>query len=174
MTEDLILGNAQVEVMPAPREYFASREVTVNQLYCLDDEICGTPLALVDTLAGNIRVTQSHLNYNRGRVHPIVAFKVLRFAAAMEAEGRQPTVLPMRIGFRRRSHPFSFFLALQLSRAFESGRGVAESYLGYCRQWQLLEKAELPEDVTAVDAAGILKQRLAEYDLHFPGAGLDD
>jgi hypothetical protein len=167
MTDDLIHGNAQVEEVADWRVYLATRAVTMNQLWFLDDRVHITPLGLVDTLAGVIRITQSHLNANRGRVHPIIAFKVLRFAAHMQAEGREPRVLPMRVNFRRRSHPFAFFFALQLSRACESGLDVAERYLDLVREWNLLEKTGLPDDVTVHDAGEILTERLSGYHLTF-------
>ncbi|MEO0514709.1 MAG: hypothetical protein AAF086_05370 [Planctomycetota bacterium] len=167
MTDDLIHGNAKVEAILSPRDYFTTREVTVNQAWFLEGEIEITHLGLLDTLAGIIRVTQGHLNQNFGRVHPIVAFKVLRFAANMKAEDREPVIPPFRVNFRRRPHPFSFFLALQLSRAFESGADVAEIYLDYARQWNLLGKADLDEDITAAEAAEILKERLTDYHLEF-------
>lgn len=167
MTDDLIHGDAKVEAIINPRDYFTTREVTVNQAWFIDGEIEITHMGLLDTLAGIIRVTQGHLNQNFGRVHPIVAFKVLRFAATMQAEGREPVIPPFRVNFRRRPHPFSFFLALQLSRAFESGAEVAEIYLDFARQWNLLEKADLEEDVTATQAAEILKERLTDYHLEF-------
>ena len=139
----------------------------MNQVFYLNAQIQATPLALMDTLAGVVRVTQSHLNLNRGRAHPIVAFKVLRFAANLKAEGREPVIAPFRIAFRRRPHPFAFFLALQLSRAYESGCETAEHYMDYVREWDLLEKADLPKDVTASQAAEILEERLEEYYLSF-------
>jgi len=167
MTDDLIHGDAKVEAITSPRDYFTTREVTVNQAWFIGDEIEITHLGLIDTLAGIIRVTQGHLNQNFGRVHPIVAFKVLRFAANMKAEGREPVIPPFRVNFRRRPHPFSFFLALQLSRAFESGENVANHYLDYARQWNLIDKADLDEDVTAAEAAEILQERLTDYHLDF-------
>ncbi|MEM7625683.1 MAG: hypothetical protein AAF333_08645 [Planctomycetota bacterium] len=170
MTEDLILGNAKVEALVTPRDYFATREVTMNQLYFLDGEIQVTPLGLLDTLGGVIRVTQGHLNLNRGKTHPIVAFKALRFAANLRAEGREPVIRHFRTDFRRRPHPFAFFLALQLSRAYESGPDTAAFYLDYAREWGLLDKADLPEDITAAEAAAALKQRLTDYHLNFTEA----
>ncbi|MEM9419323.1 MAG: hypothetical protein AAGA25_09780 [Planctomycetota bacterium] len=168
MTDDLIHGDAKVEAIVTPKDYFTTREVTVNQAWFLGDEIQITHLGLLDMIGGIVRVTQGHLNQNFGRVHPIVAFKILRFAAAMKAEGREPVIPPFRVNFRRRPHPFSFFLALQLSRAFEAGEEVASIYMDYARQWNLLEKSELEEDVTARDAADILKERLKDYHLEFP------
>lgn len=167
MTEDLILGNAKVEALITPRDYFATREVTMNQLYYLDGEIQITPIGLLDTLGGVIRVTQGHLNTNRGRTHPIVAFKALRFAANLRAEGREPMIMHFRTDFRRRPHPFAFFLALQLSRAYESGPETAAFYLDYAREWGLLDKADLPDDITAAEAATELKERLTDYHLTF-------
>ena len=167
MTEDLILGNAKVEALVSPRDYFATREVTVNQLYYLDGEIQITPLGLLDTLGGVIRVTQGHMNLNRGKTHPIVVFKALRFAANLRAEGREPRIVHFRTNFRRRSHPFEFFLALQLSRAYESGAQVAAFYMDYARDWNLLEKADLPADISADEAAAVLKKRLSDYHLTF-------
>ena len=167
MADDMILGNAQVEAIVTARDYFATRELTMNMLYLLDGEIQITPLGLADTLGGVIRVTQGHMAINRGQTHPIVAFKALRFAANMRAEGRTPLIDPLRINFRRRPHPFAFFFALQLSRAFESGRDVAEHYLQLTREWNLLEKLDLPEAVTAADAGRELKQRLSDYHLTF-------
>ncbi|MEM6854259.1 MAG: hypothetical protein AAF593_07605 [Planctomycetota bacterium] len=167
MTDDLIHGDAKVEAVINPRDYFTTREVTVNQAWFLHDEIEITHLGLFDTLGGIVRVTQEHLNQNFGRAHPIVAFKVLRFAANMEAEGRVPVIPPFRVNFRRRPHPFSFFLALQLSRAFEGGHEVAEHYIELARQWNLLSKADLPDHTTAVEAAEVLKERLTDYHLVF-------
>lgn len=169
MTEDLILGNAKVEAIVTLRDYFTTREVTMNELFYLDDEIQITPLGLVDTLGGVVRVSQGHLNINFGRTHPIVAFKALRFAANMKAERRAPLIAPIRINYRRRPHPFAFFLALQLSRAFESGADVADFYMDYVREWGLLEKADLPEHVTAAEAGAELTQRLSDYHLTFDG-----
>ena len=170
MTEDMILGNAKVEAIVSLRDYFSTREVTMNELYYLDGHIEITPLGLADTLGGVIRVTRGHHAINRGQVHPIVAFKALRFAANMRAEGREPIIAPFRINYRKRPHPFEFFFALQLSRAFESGAEVAEQYLMLTREWGLLERMDLPELVTAAEAGGVLKERLADYHLTFGDA----
>lgn len=168
MTDDLIHGDAQVEALTTARDYFNTREVTVNQIIFLDGEIEITHLGLLDTLGGVIRVTKQHIGTNYGRAHPIVAFKVLRFAANLRAEGREPLIPHFRVNFRRRPHPFAFFFALQLSRAFESGPDVAGFYVDYAREWNLLGKAELPEDITATEAAEVLKDRLTDYHLEFP------
>jgi len=167
MTEDLIHGNAKVEAITTPKEYFTTREVTVNQIMFLDGAIRITPLGLLDTLGGIIRVTPGHLSLNRGRVHPIVAFKVLRFAANQRAEGRSPLIKPFRVSTRRYPHPFAFFFALQLSRAFEGGIEVADHYVQYARDWDLLAPADLPDDITAAEAAEVLKERLTDYELNF-------
>ncbi|MEM1110116.1 MAG: hypothetical protein AAGH99_15630 [Planctomycetota bacterium] len=167
MTDDLIHGDAKVEAVINHRDYFTTREVTVNEAWLLHDEIEITHLGLIDTLAGVVRITQGHLNQNFGRAHPIVAFKVLRFAASMQAEGREPVIPPFRVNFRRRPHPFAFFLALQLSRALEGGVEVAEHFLEYARQWNLLAKADLPDDVNAKAAAEVLSERLSDYHLDF-------
>lgn len=168
MTDDLIHGDAQVEAITNARDYFTTREVTVNQITFLDGEIEITHLGLLDTLGGVIRVTRQHLGTNYGRAHPIVAFKVLRFAANLRAEGREPLIPHFRVNFRRRPHPFAFFLALQLSRAFESGMEVAEFYIDYAREWGLLGKAGLDDDTTAAEAAELLRDRLTDYHLEFP------
>lgn len=167
MTDDLIHGAAKVEVIESPREYFTTREVSINQVLYLDGEVHVTPLGLLDTLGGVIRVTGSHLAQNFGRAHPIVAFKVLRFAANHRAEGREPVITPFRINFRRRPHPFAFFFALQLSRALENGRETAEVYLDYVREWNLLGKAGFDDDVTVAEAADLLQERLTDYHLEF-------
>jgi hypothetical protein len=167
MTEDLILGDAKVEAVNELMEYYVTREVTINQSLLLDGQIRITHLGFLDTLAGVIRVTRGHLKQNFGRVHPIVTFKVLRFAANLLAEGREPIIPPFRVNFRRRSHPFAFFFALQLSRAYEYGPVVADHYVELCRQWNLLGKAELPDTITGPEAAAELNERLADYHLHF-------
>ncbi|MEO1235321.1 MAG: hypothetical protein AAFX76_00890 [Planctomycetota bacterium] len=167
MTEDLILGDAKVEAVVSRGDYFGTREVTMNQVWFLDNEVEATHLGLLDTLAGVVRVTREHLNLDFGRAHPIVAFKALRFAANIRAEGRDPTVTPFRISFRRRPHPFAFFLALQLSRAYESGPDVAAHYLDYVRRWNLLAKADLPDEATPPEAAALLTERLTDYHLDF-------
>ena len=167
MTEDLIHGDAKVEAITTPQEYFTTREVTANQIMFLDGEIRITPLGLLDTLGGVIRVTSGHLSINRGRVHPIVVFKVLRFAAHQRAEGREPLIKPFRVNTRKYPHPFAFFFALQLSRAFEGGVEVADHYVQYARDWDLLALADLPDDITAAEAAEVLKERLTDYELSF-------
>ena len=170
MTDDVIHGDAEVEEIVSPLEYLGSREFTVNEILFVDGVVRITPLGLLDTLGGVVRITQAHLNRNRGRVHPVVGFKALRFAGTGRNEGNNIRIARFRLSYRPRAHPLAFFFALQLSRAYEADPAIAELYMGMARRRGFLEHVGLDEDVTAAEAAGLLKERLPGYYLEFPGA----
>jgi len=171
MTDDVIHGDAEVEEIVSPLDYLTTREFTVNEILFVDGVVRITPLGLLDTLGGVVRVTQAHLNKNRGRVHPVVGFKALRFAGTGRNEGNDIRIARFRLSYRPRAHPLAFFFALQLSRAFEADPAIAELYMGMARRRGFLEHVGLDEDATAAEAAGLLKERLPGYYLEFPGAG---
>lgn len=172
MTDDVIHGDAEVEEIVSPLDYLTSREFTVNEILFVDGVVRITPLGLLDTLGGVIRITQAHLNRNRGRVHPVVGFKALRFAGTGRHEGNNIRVARFRLSYRPRAHPLAFFFALQLSRAFEADPAIAERYMGMAQRRGFLEHVGLDEDTTAPEAAAMLKERLPGYYLEFPGSGV--
>ena len=172
MTDDVIHGDAEVEEIVSPLDYLTSREFTVNEVLFVDGVVRITPLGLLDTLGGVLRITQAHLNRNRGRVHPVVGFKALRFAGTGRHEGNNIRVARFRLSYRPRAHPLAFFFALQLSRAFEADPAIAELYMGMAQRRGFLEHVGLEEDITAPEAAALLKERLPGYYLEFPGSGL--
>lgn len=169
MTDDVIHGDAEVEEIIGPLDYLTTREFTVNEILFVDGMVRITPLGLLDTLGGVVRVTQAHLNKNRGRVHPVVGFKALRFAGTGRHEGNDIRIAQFRLSYRPRAHPLAFFFALQLSRAFEADPAIAELYMGMARRRGFLEHVGLHEDASAQEAAGLLKERLPGYYLEFPG-----
>lgn len=170
MTDDVIHGDAEVEEIVSPLDYLTTREFTVNEILFVDGVVRITPLGLLDTLGGVVRVTQAHLNKNRGRVHPVVGFKALRFAGTGRHEGNDVRIARFRLSYRPRAHPLAFFFALQLSRAFEADPAIAELYMGMARRRGFLEHVGLHEDTDASEAAKLLKERLPGYYLEFPGA----
>jgi len=172
MTDDVIHGDAEVEEIVSPLDYLTSREFTVNEVLFVDGVVRITPMGLLDTLGGVVRITQAHLNRNRGRVHPVVGFKALRFAGTGRHEGNNIRVARFRLSYRPRAHPLAFFFALQLSRAFEADPAIAELYMGMAQRRGFLEHVGLEEDITAPEAAALLKERLPGYYLEFPGSGL--
>ena len=168
MPDDLTLGEFGIEVLSDEAAYMNSRELTVNQLVLVGDELTVTHACLLDTLGLTLRVTGAHLTRTRGYVHPGVALKALRFAANLTAGGSEPRVLPFRVTPRRMKHGFDFYFALHLSRVYENGEAVAGVYLRLAADRGFLKRARLPEDATAASAARILKKRLAAYHLDFP------
>ena len=168
MPDDLTLGEFGIEVLHDPVPYFNSRELTVNQLVLLGDELTVSHGCLLDTLGLTLRITGAHLTRTRGYVHPGVALKALRFAANLTVEGGEPRVLPFRVTPRRMKHGFDFYFALHLSRVYENGESAAAVYVRLASDRGFLRRARLPEDATAASAAAILKKRLASYHLDFP------
>ncbi|MEE9405197.1 MAG: hypothetical protein V3V20_09910 [Algisphaera sp.] len=168
MTDDLVNGDFGVEVVVYRRDYLNTREITMNELLFVGEEIIVSLPALLATLGAVIRITQSQLNRNRGKVHPVVGCKAMRFAAVLKQEGRDPLIDRFRVHDRRTRRAFDFYFALQLSRSLEAGPALAEQYVAYARTWGFVTRAGLKEDVTAADAARILKRRLARFHLPFP------
>ncbi len=168
MPDDLTMGEFGIEVLGDEAGYMNSRELTVNQLVLLGDELVATHACLLDTLGLTLRVTGAHLTRTRGYVHPGVALKALRFAANLTAGGNEPRILPFRVTPRAMKHGFDFYFALHLSRVFENGEAAAEEYMRLAVDRSYLRRANLPADATAVSAARILKKRLAAYHLDFP------
>lgn len=168
MPDDLTLGEFGIEVLGDEEPYLGSRELTVNQLVLVGDELTVTHACLLDTLGLTLRVTGAHLTRTRGYVHPGVALKALRFAANLTKGGGEPRVLPFRVSPRRMKHGFDFYFALHLSRVFENGRDAADVYMRLASDRGFLRRARLPEDATAGQSARILKKRLAAYHLDFP------
>ena len=168
MPDDLTLGEFGVEVLDDADTYLRTRELTVNQVVLLGHEVTASYPALLDTLGATLRVAHFQKQRNRGKTHPGVACKLMRFAAQMRHEGREPLIKPFRLTPREMKFPFAFYFGLHLSRAGEAGAAVAGHYLDFCRERGYVERAGLPANGDARTCAAVLHERLREYAVDFP------
>lgn len=134
MPEDFKHGNG-VEVVPSTTQYFKTRDFTINEALLLSGQFICTRQALTDYLERVIRLSAAAQQKSEAEQSKLF-LKALRFQAeAWVEEGKRWRIAwaPCRSGFRR------FDVALQLTRALETGPEVARAFVRRCRELGILK-----------------------------------
>jgi hypothetical protein len=129
MPEDFSRGKG-VELVSSWRSYFTSRDLTINEIIVLDDELIVTPLGMTDTIARVLRPNNYRLGTSaRPPLLPDgTAAKLLRLLAEGEAAAIPWTLL----GLPEEQELSDFSLALQLAKSFQRSDKVAALFAELC------------------------------------------
>jgi hypothetical protein len=141
MTSDYRHG-ARVELVATLGEYFASRDLTINEVAVFGDSVHTTLMCVLDTIGHTIRPSR----YRGGSLHkkPQLQGQSLLKMIRLYAEGHDCgeawslTGIPEEISFSE------FDFALNLNKAFQRGRTVAERFLRTAELLALIPATEDP------------------------------
>ncbi|MFH1632026.1 MAG: hypothetical protein ABIA47_03360 [bacterium] len=155
MLDDYAKGH-RVEVVGKEEKYFATRDLSINQLLATDTEIIATRQCILDTVRKIIRPTEFERNRfaESGSLGPKMLSKILRFY--VQSIHRYDSAVIEDVEDWEFENYFinPFYLALHLDKAFETGNDVAESYVD-----ELIARGQLPEYIEdAADAANYLAE----------------
>jgi hypothetical protein len=126
MPQDYLHG-ARVELVAALSDYLGSRDLSINEVAVFGDSIFTTLLCILDTIGHTIRPSR----YRGGSLHkkPQLLGRTLLKMVRLYAEGcscGEPwslTGIPDEVSFSE------FDFALNLNKAFQRGRTVAEQFV---------------------------------------------
>ena len=146
-------GGHGVELIKNLPNYFAKRDLTVNEIMVLKDSLSCTAIALLDLVGLTLRPCK----YKMGSLHRTVtlqgslALKMIRLwcSGLLRGEPWRIVGLPDVVSFTE------FDLALQLHKAFEEGEVCAREFTKRCGDLGLLYP--LPDDIGLEELVGELE-----------------
>ncbi len=144
------------------KNYFDTRDFTVNEVLCTDKKVIATQQCLLDTVRNIVRIADYERKERfRGRgdyyVKPKLLAKALRFLAQWQESGYAATFANAEavrwIGID------AFHMALHLDRALQSGHAVAQQYVN-----KLQEMKQIPQDLnTPAKLRKALEAKLSDF-----------
>ncbi len=131
-------------------DYFAKRDLTINEVLATDEKIYATTDCIFDNIRHILRITKfEKYNYDSsGRIGPKMLSKILRFYAEAIERYDDASIENVEEWQFNASFISPFWLALQLDRAFEIGPKVAENFVH-----QLIKQKQLPENIKNANQA---------------------
>jgi len=153
MPDDYTHGT-RVEKINDIKEYFETRDLTLNEVLATDEKIWVTKQGLLDSIRRIIRPTEYELNkeeyLNDKMLSKILSFyaqNIERYAEATIAEG---------VEYQFEKHFISpFWLALQLDRAYEKSSYAAEEFVQ-----ELKRRNQIPSTITDAVACAVYLNKL--------------
>jgi hypothetical protein len=142
--------------------YFNTRDFTINEVYATDYEVIATRACLLDTIRHILRVT----DYEKeifGKIGPKMMTKLLRFYCESIIKFEQTDFGENEKEAIKELYDYpnisSFWIALQLDKAYEISKDVAEKFVQECIKIGLL-----PNDIrSAADAADYLLEDIYDF-----------
>jgi hypothetical protein len=166
MPEDFSHKNG-VEVIQK-KDYFKTRDLTINEVLATDEEIIATPECILDSIRRIIRLTP----FERKSYGPKMLAKMLRFYAEAIYRWDSATIEDMNEWEFEKNFISPFWLALQMDRAFEVGIPIAEQYTK-----ELQKRGQIPTFLNnakkAADYLGDLLKHKNFYYRHAPSEQFD-
>lgn len=157
--EDFEHGHG-VEILTDYDSYFATRDLTINEVMATDQEVIATKQCILDTVRRIIRLT----DYERWDVEgalsgPKMLAKILRLYSESIHRYGEAEIADMGGGKFEEYFISPFWLALQLDKACEVSTGAAKSFVQ-----RLREHGQIPQDITGIEDAaeylgGLLRDR---------------
>ncbi len=128
--EDFMHGNP-VEVLPGIEDYFASRDLSINEVLLLEGKLICTHQAFSDTLARILRPT-AHISSQQDGVNGLTLMKMLRLQAEALSCGQEYTLAGVEKEFFKSVQPFH--VKLHLDRVKTAGPKAEAFYRRGCFQ----------------------------------------
>ncbi len=131
-------------------DYFAKRDLTINEVIATDEKIFATEACIFDNIRHILRITdfEKHNYDSSGQIGPKMLSKILRFYAESIVRYADAKIENVEEWQFNKTFISDFWLALQLDRAFEIGHRVAEEFVE-----QLIRHDYLPETIINADQA---------------------
>lgn len=153
LPEDLAFGDG-VEPLGSEDTYFATRDITLNEVLATDQEIIASEQCVIDVVRHIIRLTEYERTLDGEVSAPSqkMLAKVLRlYAESIHYYGEAEIANIPGWEFEQ-AFISPFWLALQLDRAFERSREVATLYVD-----ELKKRRQIPQEIDSPEeAAGYL------------------
>jgi len=126
MPDDFTYGHG-VELCQSYREYFDTRDITLNEVVYIDDSVICSPQALQDSINQTLRPTEHVLDEN-GNPPGKIVMKMIRILAEERTRGRRMKIadIPADIAIT----PFD--VALHLDRALHKSSRLASIFVREC------------------------------------------
>lgn len=161
MADDFETGYG-VEVLNNMDEYFATRDFTVNEVLVTEEEIIATKQCLLDTAKRIIRITSFEIGEFEQVGQKMLAKTLRLYAEAIVKYGQAKDNLTQMEYEQVFINPF--WLAVNLDRAFQTGKEVAKQYVDILRETDRLPKEIKTVKEAVIYLANILKD---ESDFYF-------
>ena len=142
MPRDFERGNG-VELVSTEERYFRTRDISINEVLVLGDEVRCTIACLLDTLGFVLRPCY----YRSGSLHREAALpgRTLLKMLRLRAEGLEGGESWVVTGVPDDVEVGDFELALELNKALIRGRATAERFVSACAEGGLLSLGEAGE-----------------------------
>ncbi len=135
MARDFELG-AQVELIRSLDGYLNSRDLSINEVVCLDDLLYSSLLSILDTVGQIIRPSRYRGGtlHRQPSLHGQSLLKMIRLYAEGACNGENWSIIgiPEEVAFTE------FDLAVHLNKSFQSGIEVADRFLHTCELLSLI------------------------------------
>ncbi len=160
MTEDAAHGGG-VEELPhwktSRKNYFSTRDFTLNEVLATDEEIWVTRQGLLDTLRHVIRLTSYEHDFRSG-IGPKMLAKLLRLSQEGIRRWGDAEVVQDGWSFEE-AFTQPFWLALQLDKACEQSLELGQAYVDEVRRLGFI-----PDNVQSIeDAASYLSREIYDF-----------
>lgn len=158
-----------IDTVVDKENYFATRDLTLNEVLATDTEITATRACIVDSVRHIIRATKFETD-DYGEPNPKVLIKMIRFYAEAINRYDQATLVDDISEYRYEEYFMSpFWLGLHLDRAYEQSPATAELYLR-----ELLKRDQLPQDCDTLSrAAKYLLETMIHPSFYYRHAPID-
>ena len=136
MADDFARGNG-VELVRSEQQYFNSRDLTVNEVFFLNNTLLASPFCILDTLSKTLRATR-YRSGSLSRPPQLVGgtlLKMLRIRAELFTLGECWRL----VGIPTEVSVSDGELALQLEKSLQRSESVATTFLEYCLQLGIIE-----------------------------------
>lgn len=149
MSDDCATGYG-VEHEEDMSRYFATRDLTINEVLATDTKIWVTESCIRDTVRKIIRPTEfEKCNVSSsGALGPKMLSKILRFYAEAIHRWDEGAIEGVEDWQFEENFIRPFWLAIQLDRAFEVNQNIAEIFVS-----ELKGKGQLPDDIADAEEA---------------------
>ncbi len=121
---------ARIELITELPRYFASRDLTINEVAVIDDIVHTSILAVLDTIGQVIRPSR----YRGGTLHrdPSISGRTLLKMIRLKAEGAVRGELWGLVGIPLETNYSETDLAIHLNKAYQRSKLVADLFATYC------------------------------------------
>ena len=149
MPEDFAHGYGVEEILDQD-EYFATRDLTINEALATDEKIIATRQCILDNIRHIIRLS----DYERDNGYDDTSYKmlakILRFYAESIHRYDEASIEDVADWEFEEQFISPFWLALQLDRAFDVSSDVAAEFTS-----KLKQTGQIPEDIGSPEEAAI-------------------
>jgi len=159
---DDMLQNTWMDVELDHKEYFATRDLSINEILATDDQIIVTRQCLLDTVRHIIRPTGYERELFEGNLGPKMTAKIIKFYCEMIERYGGATTKDVDDWELERSFIPPFYIASQLDKMSSHGKEKADSFVR-----DLVRRTQLPSFIKNTEEAVAYLNELIGDDRRF-------